>query len=101
MWVSDSFCSTDASGSSTADLQPQWRIQTSEAQDAGVVLLLLGCVQAAENLITQPAFGLLKHLHGHTMYQQEGTGVVPLAGFLAPSHGCRSPPSQLDIQHDT
>ena len=49
-------------GQCRAHLQPQGRVQPREAQHAGVVLLLLGRVQAAQDLVPQPGLGILQHL---------------------------------------
>ena len=79
-----------SAGQCRAHLQPQGRIEPRESQHAGVVLLLLSSVQAAQDLVPQPGLGILQHLQTQWISTEIGTP-KKLRGTIRGQHRCKRP----------
>ena len=84
-----------AAGQCWAHLQPKRRVQPREAQHAGVVLLLLCGIQAAQDLVPQPGLGILQHLQTERISTEIGTH-KKLRGIVQGSASLQASCRQLD-----
>ena len=83
-----------SAGQCWAHLQPQGRIEPRESQHAGVVLLLLSSVQAAQDLISQPGLGILQHLQTRGISTEVGCH-NKTENIVRGQHCCEDPAGDL------